>query len=157
VEQRYLLRQGIREIQDQGYHSIPVSLVVFSLKPKVPLELSELTAASGENPGVTSIINVSSEPQQPMPRHILLNSMPAVSISQIDHDYLRRKGSLTLLDDSSRKEILRAYFHHVHAILPILDLSKLPELENITGSPSSSMLLFWAMAVAAVNVGPSDI
>lgn len=70
----------------------------------------------------------------------------------MDYDYLRHKGALTLLDKSSRRELLRAYFHHVHPILPILDLSKLPELENLTANPSSGMLLFWAMAVAAVNV-----
>jgi hypothetical protein len=123
---------------------------------RILFDFSKLNFILGENPGVTSIINVSSESQQAMPRHILLNPAPTVSISQVDHDYLRRKGALTLLENFSRKEILRAYFHHVHTILPVLDLSKLPELENITASPSSNMLLFWAMAVAAVNVGKAN-
>jgi hypothetical protein len=116
----------------------------------------ELIANVGESLGVATIMDVS-EQQQAMPRHILLNSTPPVSISRVDHDYLRHKGVLSLLDDASCKELLRAYFHHVHPILPVFNLVNLPAIESLTASPSSDMLLFWAMAVAAVNVRSSSV
>lgn len=89
---------------------------------------------------------------EPLPRHIMLRSDPPSALSQADIEYLQRKGALAPLLPSSHEELLRAYFHHVHPTLPILPLSKLGALRSPDAIPIHGMLLFWSMAVVAVNV-----
>ncbi|KAI8720002.1 Zn(2)-C6 fungal-type domain-containing protein [Fusarium sp. LHS14.1] len=111
----------------------------------------------GEQPGATSVIDVCSHPQKPIQRHILLRSAPPVTISQQDSDYLKQKGVFNLPQQSSRKEILRAYFHHVHPILPILDVGILQNLHEPIYVSLSDLLLFWSMTSVAVNFVPSTV
>ncbi|EEU37832.1 uncharacterized protein NECHADRAFT_1812, partial [Fusarium vanettenii 77-13-4] len=111
----------------------------------------------GEQPGATSVIDVCSHPQKPIQRHILLRSAPPVTISQQDSDYLKQKGVFNLPQPSSRREILRAYFHHVHPILPVLDVGVLQNLHEPVYVSSSDLLLFWSMASVAVNFVPSSV
>ena len=108
---------------------------------------------AGEHPGVTSLIDV----QEPLPRHIMLKPNPPIVLSQTDHEYLQHKGALSPLLRYSHRELLRAYFHHVHPILPILHLSILQDIETPDSIAPQSMLLYWSMAVVAVNVSPSEL
>ena len=90
--------------------------------------------------------------QQPLPRHIMLKPSPPSALSQADHEFLQRKGALSPLLTYSHKELLSAYFRHVHPMLPILHLAKLQDLEFPDAIPPHGMLLYWSMAVVAVNV-----
>ncbi|KAH6625113.1 fungal-specific transcription factor domain-containing protein [Boeremia exigua] len=108
---------------------------------------------TGEQPGVTSLIDV----HEPLPRHIMLKSNPPRVLSQDDRDFLYRKGALSSLQMYSHQELLLAYFHHVHPGLPILHLSKLLELKSPDAIPTHGMLLYWSMAVVAVNYVPDDV
>src|SRR5690242_2906419 len=90
--------------------------------------------------------------QESLPRHIMLKPNPPNALSQADWDFLQHKGALTPLQMRSHQELLRAYFHHVHPMLPILHLSKLHDLEVPDAIPAHGMLLYWSMAVVAVNV-----
>lgn len=111
-----------------------------------------LIASLGEQPGVTSLIDV----QQPIPRHILLEATPR-ALARADYEFLQRKGALTPLHEYSHRELLRAYFHHVHPMLPILHLAKLQDFEVHDSIQFHNMLLYWSMAVVAVNVRVHDI
>lgn len=102
----------------------------------------------GEQPGVTSLIDV----QQPLPRHIMLKPTSPRCLSSTDREYLQRKGVLMPLSAYSHKELLCAYARHVHPMLPILHLVKLEEFNSPDCIPPYSMLLYWSMAVVAVNV-----
>lgn len=86
----------------------------------------------------------------------MLRSNPPSVLPQADIEYLQRKGALALPLPSSHEHLLRAYFHHVHPMLPILPLSKLGEMRSLAAIPQHGMLLYWSMAVVAVNVSPSD-
>ena len=97
---------------------------------------------------MTTLIDV----QQPLPRHIMLKPSPPSALSQADHEFLQRKGVLNPLLNYSHKELLRAYFRHVHPMLPILQLAKLQDFETPGAIPPQGMLLYWSMAVVAVNV-----
>ncbi|KZM27311.1 DNA binding [Ascochyta rabiei] len=80
---------------------------------------------TGEQPGVTSLFDT----QEPIPRHIMLRPAPPSVLSRDDRDFLQRKGALKPLLLYSHREFLRAYFHHVHPMLPILHLARLQEFE----------------------------
>jgi hypothetical protein len=112
------------------------------------LMLHRLIVDSGEQPGVTSLIDV----QQPFQRHIMLKPNPPSALSQAEREFLQRKGALKPLLVYSHRALLRAYFHHVHPMLPILHLTKLQDLESPDLISPQGMLLFWSMAVVAVNV-----
>lgn len=86
----------------------------------------------------------------------MLKSNPPSVLPQADIEYLQRKGALTPLLASSHEQLLRAYFHHVHPMLPILPLSKLVEMRLSDTIPLHGMLLYWSMAVVAVNVSLKD-
>jgi hypothetical protein len=138
------MRQGAKATQTQAHLSILVRL------DTKPFEWHGLKQYVGEQPGVTSLIDV----QEPLPRHIMLKPNPPSVLSQADYEYLRHKGALSPLLMYSHQEILRAYFHHVHPMLPILHLSKLQDMETPDSIPPQGMLLYWSMAVVAVNVSP---
>ena len=61
-----------------------------------------------------------------------------------------------MLLPSSHEKLLRAYYHHVHLMLPILSLSELSEMTSPDTIPPHGMLLYWSMAVVAVNVSIKD-
>lgn len=87
----------------------------------------------------------------------MLKPDPPSALSQDDWDFLQRKGVLTPLQMRSHQELLRAYFHHVHPMLPILQLSKVQDLELPDTIPPHGMLLYWSMAVVAVNVSLAQL
>ena len=107
---------------------------------------------SGEEPGVTSLIDA----RESLPRHIMLKPNPPSALSPDDREFLQRKGALTPLRLNSHQQLLLAYFQHVHPLLPILHLNKLEEFEFPSRIPLNGMLLYWSMAVVAVNVRESS-
>lgn len=82
----------------------------------------------------------------------MLKPNPPSILSQDDREFLQRKGALSPLLLYSHQELLRAYFHHVHPMLPILHLSRLRDFELPDVISLHGMLLYWSMAVVAVNV-----
>lgn len=83
----------------------------------------------------------------------MLRPSPPSVLSQTNREFLERKGALSPLLLYSHRELLRSYFHHVHPMLPILHLSKLQDLAEPLSIPPNGMLLYWSVAVVAVNVG----
>ncbi|KAF1924065.1 uncharacterized protein M421DRAFT_425082 [Didymella exigua CBS 183.55] len=108
---------------------------------------------TGEQPSMTSLIDV----EEHFPRHVMLRHYPPSALSQADLQYLKHKGALSPLLMFSHQELLRAYFQHVHPMLPVLHLSKLEEMKSPDAIPLHGMLLYWSMAVVAVNFVPSDV
>jgi len=112
----------------------------------------KLMNRSGEEPCVTSLIDA----RESLPRHIMLKPNPPSALSPDDREFLQRKGALTPLRLNSHQQLLLAYFQHVHPLLPILHLDKLEEFEFPSRIPLNGMLLYWSMAVVAVNVRESS-
>ncbi|PTB42669.1 hypothetical protein M441DRAFT_137092 [Trichoderma asperellum CBS 433.97] len=105
---------------------------------------------TGEAPGFTSILDACSPSQQPAARHILISEAP-VSLSDEDREYLRCKGVFTLPQKSTCNELLRAYFHHVHPIMPVVDASVLLKLHQTGKASEWNLLLLWSMFFVAAN------
>lgn len=127
----------------------PSTLVCFDT---MIIKSLKLKPWAGEQPGVTSLIDV----QEPLPRHIMLRPNPPNLLSQADHEYLQHKGALSPFLGYSHQELLRAYFHHVHPMLPVLHLAKLQDMGTPDSIAPQGMLLYWSMAVVAVNVSPHE-
>ncbi|QMW42179.1 hypothetical protein G4B11_005503 [Aspergillus flavus] len=76
---------------------------------------------TGESPGFGSVLDLCSPPQQPVQRHILLQPKRSIPLSAEDREYLQYKGVFNLPRSDTCDELLRAYFHHVHPIVPVVD------------------------------------
>ncbi|KAL6897484.1 fungal-specific transcription factor domain-containing protein [Trichoderma evansii] len=105
---------------------------------------------TGEAPGFTSILDACSPSQQPAARHILI-SEAHISLSDEDREYLRYKGVFTLPQKSTCNELLRAYFHHVHPIMPVVDASVLLKLHQTGKASEWNLLLLWSMFFVAAS------
>lgn len=110
----------------------------------------------GEAPGFTSILDTCSPSQQPAARHILISEAP-ISLSDEDREYLRYKGVFTLPQRSTCNELLRAYFHHVHPIMPVVDASVLLKLHQTGKASEWNLLLLWSMFFVAANVSTFNL
>lgn len=111
----------------------------------------------GEEPGITATVNLYPSLQQPAVRYVLLRSSSPASISPVEREYLHQTGVFTLLQAATCRELLRAYCCNVHPILPVLSLAKPQELETPVAAQLDSMLIFWSVAVVAVNASESCI
>lgn len=105
---------------------------------------------TGEAPGFTSVLDACS-PSQPVARHILI-SEASISLSAQDREYLQYKGVFTLPQKSTCNELLRAYFHHVHPMMPIVDATVLLKFHETGKASEWNLLLLWSMFFVAVNV-----
>ncbi|RFU80375.1 dehydrogenase, multihelical [Trichoderma arundinaceum] len=110
----------------------------------------KLIPETGEAPGFTSILDTCSPSQQPVARHILI-SEASISLSAQDREYLQCKGVFTLPQRSTCNELLRAYFHHVHPIMPIVDATVLLKFHQTGKASEWNLLLLWSMFFVAAN------
>lgn len=115
-----------------------------------PVEMT-LMLETGEAPGFTSILDACSPSQQPVSRHILI-SEASISLTAHDREYLQYKGVFTLPQRSTCNELLRAYFHHVHPIMPIVDATVLLKFHQTGKASEWNLLLLWSMFFVAANV-----
>lgn len=80
-------------------------------------------------------------------------SSPAVHLAEEDKKYLESKGVFTMPGSATCESLLRAYFHHVHPIMPILEPDVILE-HHLTGRlPENNVLIFWCIFFVASNVG----
>ncbi|KZN87824.1 Cutinase transcription factor 1 beta [Penicillium chrysogenum] len=111
---------------------------------------------TGESPGFASILDVCAQPNQIMPRHILLSPNIPASLSIQDREFLQHKGVFTMPQENTFTELLRAYFHHIHPIMPIVDVKVFFNSSQGTQTGEWNSLLLWSMFFAAANfVGES--
>ncbi|KAB8218256.1 C6 transcription factor [Aspergillus novoparasiticus] len=111
---------------------------------------------TGESPGFGSVLDLCSPPQQPVPRHILLQPKRSIPLSAEDREYLQYKGVFNLPRSDTCDELLRAYFHHVHPILPVVDVTSVLSSYPSGESNQCNLLLLWSMFFVAANYISTD-
>jgi hypothetical protein len=90
-------------------------------------------------------------PEEAAPKHILLPYNIPASLSSQERAYLDYKGCFTLPQNEICVGLLRAYFHHVHPLIPVVDAEEtLKFLDSNTNE--YNLLLLWAMFFVAANV-----
>ncbi|UDD61814.1 hypothetical protein AFCA_009158 [Aspergillus flavus] len=107
---------------------------------------------TGESPGFGSVLDLCSPPQQPVQRHILLQPKRSIPLSAEDREYLQYKGVFNLPRSDTCDELLRAYFHHVHPIVPVVDATSVLSSYPSGESNQCNLLLLWSMFFVAANV-----
>lgn len=74
------------------------------------------------------------------------------SLSDQDREWLQYKGVFRLPQPNTCYELLRAYFHHVHPIMPVLDVRETLQSFPGGGPNQGNLLLIWSMFSVATNV-----
>jgi hypothetical protein len=108
----------------------------------------------GDSPGFGGVFDICSSPRQPVQRHILLTSKTSTFLSPEDKEYLQYKGVFSLPQRETCNELLRAYFHHVHPLTPVVDATTLPHLYPTGDNQQHNLLLIWSIFFVAANVKP---
>lgn len=80
--------------------------------------------------------------------------MPA-SLSNEDRQYLASKGVFTLPGKEACDSLIRAYFRHVHPIMPIIEADQLLGAVAAGRLGDYNVLLMWSVFFVAVNVCPA--
>ncbi|KAJ5423810.1 Transcription factor, partial [Penicillium cf. griseofulvum] len=111
---------------------------------------------TGDSPGFGAVFDICTPSEQPLSRHIMLNSKTSVSLSPEDKAYLQYKGVFNMPRKETCDELLRAYFHHVHPIMPVIDGTTLPRLYPSGDGQPYNLILLWSIFYAAANHLPAD-
>lgn len=74
------------------------------------------------------------------------------SLSSEDREYLASKGVFTLPGKEACDSLIRAYFRHVHPIMPIVEADGLLGAVAAGRLGGYNILLVWSVFFAAVNV-----
>lgn len=69
-----------------------------------------------------------------------------------DVAYLRSKGVFSVPDDNVCQALLKAYFIHIHPILPVVDAAAVLTSFRNGGASAVNLLLLWSMFSVAANV-----
>jgi hypothetical protein len=84
--------------------------------------------------------------------------MPAAKetvLTEDDKTYLRSKGVYSFLSDSTMDCLIRAYFHNVHPLMPVLEADKLLEYHRSKRLHEYNLILLWSLCVISCNVSTS--
>ena len=102
------------------------------------------------------MLELCSDGQQPVRRHVLLPSHPS-SLPEEDVEYLKRKGAFSVPQSDACKSLLRAYFHHIHPLLPVVDAASIMPLLADGQATRFNLLLLWSVFFSAMTVGISRL
>ncbi|OQE71575.1 hypothetical protein PENNAL_c0104G01697 [Penicillium nalgiovense] len=112
---------------------------------------------TGDSPGFGAVFDICSPADQLATRHILLTSKTSASLSPEDKAYLQYKGVFNMPRKDICDELIRAYFHHIHPIMPVIDATTLPHLYPSGDGQPYNLILLWSIFYAAANHLPADI
>jgi hypothetical protein len=105
----------------------------------------------GEASGFSAVLELCADGQQPVRRHVLLPSHPS-SLPEEDVEYLKRKGAFSVPQSETCKSLLRAYFHHIHPLMPVVDAASIMPLLADGQATRFNLLLLWSVFFSAVTV-----
>ncbi|PKX97276.1 Zn(II)2Cys6 transcription factor [Aspergillus novofumigatus IBT 16806] len=124
-----------------------------SLAPR-DAEANDMPIYTGESLGFSAVLDVFAT--QAVPRHVFRPSSHP-SLTAQDVEYLKFKGCLALPSSDICRELLRAHFHHVHPILPVVDAAQVLKFEQQHDRPAEwNLLLLWSIFFVAVNFIPVE-
>ncbi|KKK21761.1 hypothetical protein ARAM_001698 [Aspergillus rambellii] len=117
-----------------------------------PQNVGEVPFYTGEGTGPTSALNICS-----LPRHFFIPVTNRVSLSDEDRNYLQIKGVFTLPSKAVCDSFLRAYFYHVHPVMPVIDVNLLLNMHHSGRLQEYNLLLLWSIFFVAVNFVPANV
>lgn len=139
-------------IQDEERNGIEIAAAILG-KPE---RAGQVPFYTSDQIGLTSALNICS-PERTLPRHFLIPSYISTSLSDDDREYLDRKGVFTLPGNEACASLLRAYFYHVHPIMPVVEVDHFLNNFHAGRLQEQNILLVWSVFFAAVNFIPASI
>ncbi|PCG91370.1 Transcription factor [Penicillium occitanis (nom. inval.)] len=111
---------------------------------------SNFTLACGESTGFPAVLDIMAPEEAAAPKHILLPYNIPASLSSQERAYLDYKGCFTLPQNEICLDLLRAYFYHVHPLIPVVDAEEILKFLD-SNANEYNLLLLWAMFFVAAN------
>ncbi|KAE8337115.1 hypothetical protein BDV24DRAFT_140595 [Aspergillus arachidicola] len=121
-----------------------------------PQRVGEVPFYTGGQTGPTYALGLCS-PEKSLPTHFLIPSHTQPPFSEADRHYLEAKGVLSLPGKESCEALLRAYLHHVHPIMPVIEVDNILNYQHNGRLHEYNILLLWSVFFAAVNFVPQNV
>ncbi|PON27027.1 hypothetical protein TGAM01_v203976 [Trichoderma gamsii] len=133
-----------------GVEMVEVALGYPRRTGQIPYYVGEQTG------GPTSIMHICTT-DHAIPRHLLLPEAKQIVLTDDERAFLRSKGVYSFLSDTTMECMIRAYFHHVHPIMPVLEADTLLEHYRSKRMHEYNLILLWSMCSIASNYMPAEI
>ncbi|KAB8271122.1 fungal-specific transcription factor domain-containing protein [Aspergillus minisclerotigenes] len=115
-----------------------------------PRRVGEIPFYTGDRTGPVSTLDICS-PDHSLPRHCLIPSNNQTTMTDDDREYLQKKGVFTLPKPEVCEGLLRAYFYHVHPIMPVIEVDSILNYQHHGRLGDCNFLLLWSVFFVAVN------
>ncbi|KAL7932891.1 fungal-specific transcription factor domain-containing protein [Trichoderma chlorosporum] len=133
-----------------GVEIVEVALGHPRREGQVPYYIGEQTG------GPTSTMHICTTDHL-IPRHLLMPAAKKTILTEDEKTFLRRKGVYSFLSDAASDSLIRAYFHNVHPIMPILEADKLLEYHRSKRLQEYNLILLWGLYTISSNFVPAEI
>ncbi|EHK50239.1 hypothetical protein TRIATDRAFT_289040 [Trichoderma atroviride IMI 206040] len=133
-----------------GVEMVEVALGYPRRTGQIPYYVGEQTG------GPTSIMHICTT-DHAIPRHLLLPEAKQIALTEDEKAFLRSKGVYSFLSDTTMDCMIRAYFHHVHTIMPVLEADTLLGHYRSKRMHEYNLILLWSMCSIACNYLPAEI
>ncbi|KAF2972454.1 hypothetical protein GQX73_g1159 [Xylaria multiplex] len=115
------------------------------------IEATNETFYVGDQQGIGYILDIVGE-SSVVPQHYGLPYMVNTrECTHADMAYLRSKGVFSVPSEPVCEALLKAYFHHIHPILPVVDAAAVLTSFRNGGASGVNLLLLWSMFSVAAN------
>ncbi|PYH99433.1 hypothetical protein BO71DRAFT_314053, partial [Aspergillus ellipticus CBS 707.79] len=138
-------------IQDEERNGLEIAAAALGN----PERAGQVPFYTGDKTGITSTLTLCS-PGESLPRHFLIPSRVSTPLLEEDRNYLASKGVFNLPGIEACDSLLRAYFRHVHPIMPVIEADQILNFFHTGRLHEYNLLLVWSVFVA-VNFIPSTI
>ncbi|KAI0513087.1 fungal-specific transcription factor domain-containing protein [Xylaria bambusicola] len=132
----------------------PDDYAIESLASSIMEDTVEATSETfyvGDQQGIGYILDIVGE-SNVIPQHYGLPYMVAThDLTPQDVAYLRAKGVFSVPSEPVCQALFRAYFYHIHPILPVVDAVDVLTSFRNGGASAINLLLLWSMFSVAAN------
>ncbi|KAL2828388.1 C6 transcription factor [Aspergillus cavernicola] len=121
-----------------------------------PQRTGQVPFYSGEGTGPTSALGICVSDQS-LSTHFLVPSHSSVHLAEEDRKYLQIKGVFTMPGGETCDSLFRAYFHHVHPIMPILEPDRILDYHQTGRLQEYNVMILWCIFFVASNFVPQRV
>ncbi|KAK4085111.1 transcriptional regulator family: Fungal Specific TF [Trichoderma aggressivum f. europaeum] len=133
-----------------GVEMVEVALGHPRRECQVPYYIGEQTG------GPTSTMHICTTDHL-IPKHLLMPAAKQTILTEDEKTFLRSKGVYSFLSETASDSLIRAYFHNVHPIMPILEADKLLEYHRSKRLKEYNLILLWGLYTISSNYVPAEI
>ncbi|KAL6886169.1 fungal-specific transcription factor domain-containing protein [Trichoderma longibrachiatum] len=138
------------DVEQLGVDMVEAALGHPRREGQVPYYIGEQTG------GPTSTMHICTT-DHVIPKHLLMPAAKQTVLTEDEKAFLRSKGVYSFLSEASSDILIRAYFHHVHPIMPILEADRLLEYHRSKRLNEYNLILLWGLYTIASNYMPAEV